>query len=104
MATVERQFATFNGDTAQVRYAYDDVSLLILSVTLVNNGPAGTVFYTARDRTTQAVVSQGSRPFASGTQVFDVSGLAAHMVMVAGKGGVSAAQLPFDLSAAWSSA
>lgn len=104
MAAVTRQVEAFNDDSSTLSYTYDDVSLLIQSVTLVNNGPSGTATAVARDLNTQATIfGPISRPFGTGSFTEDVSALGLHMVMVAGRGG-SAAQLPFSLEFGWSSA
>lgn len=103
MATVVRPYASFNDGQVTLSFSFDDTSLLILSVTLVNNGPSGTLSFQAINPSNNQVIFSGSRAFGTGTITQDVSAFNQHMVNKAGHRGGVAPQLPFNLIVGWSS-
>jgi len=100
MATVSRTIGAFNDGAQTVAFSYDDVSLLIQSVTLINTGAVGTLHCTI----SQGGIPKftGSRAVGAVTLVQDLTAL--NLLMVAGtdKFGGAALNPPFDFSLAWS--
>ena len=99
MATVSRTIGAFNDGAQTVAFSFDDVSLLVQSVTLTNTGAVGTLHVTL----SQGGVPKfnGSRAVGAGALVQDLTAL--NLLMVAGTGKAAGTLVvPFDLSLAWS--
>lgn len=104
MAIVRREDSGFNNESTVVWYSFDDVTKVIQTVELVNNGTFGTLFATLRNLQTQAVIYSGSRAFGTGTFVHDVSALGIKMIpQTSAKNGTTGDVLPFALETGWSS-
>jgi hypothetical protein len=82
---------------------YDDVTLLIASISFTNNGATGTLTLTLLNRLTQAVIYQRSRAFNTGTFVDDVTARILHMIPTTGKDGSHGVGLPAIVQCGWTS-
>lgn len=83
MATVTRVLGIANGGLVELDLTYDDVTAVIASISLTNNGVAGTMTATLFDRTTGAVIlGPTSETFGTGTTTQDLAKLNLSMVAV----------------------
>src|SRR4051794_5234834 len=104
MASISLTLATFNQGDEALSISYDDVSLLIQSVTFVNNSPTGHVTVTIADPTTHVALFGTPTTVAptSGTTTRDISGLNKHMVQRTNIHGVATIGFPYEITASWS--
>ena len=103
MATVTNVLFAGNAGAIEVDMKYDDVSALIQSVSLRNDGTAGNMIVTLTRRSDGAVIFTRTHAFGAGLFTQNLTGLNLHMVSVVGKGGGTALQPPFFASFEWDS-
>jgi hypothetical protein len=98
---------TANNGQVTLKIDYDDQTLLIQDIVLVNNATRGTITLTATNPNNGNIVDQTSRTAGTGTFTKDVSARGLHMVHSTGTNKFGPYDLivpPFDLSMEWSSA
>lgn len=90
MALQTTSLGSFNDDSVTASYTYDDVTHVITSIAITNNGATGTMSAKVTSLDGQTVLFQGSRAFNTGTVSHTVS-IPMTEVTGIGKNG-----LPFD--------
>lgn len=104
MAAVSREAASFNNGTATVTYTFDDTTLLVSNIHLHNGGGSGTLYVEMYSLNGQTLIDSRSLRVSEGQDKdWDVSASNRHMVLVTGKDGTQAPQLPVRLVFSWSS-
>lgn len=106
MAATVRNLGIADNGAVEVDLTYDNVSGVISSISLTNNGTSGTMTATLFDRTTGApIFGPSTRTFGTGTVVQNLSSLNLSMVATApGRFSPDGWATPFGYSLSWSSA
>lgn len=98
MALVTVNYAVIGDNEATIDYVYDDVSHILQSATLTNNGTRNTLTLTLKNPSTLAVVFTASRAFGQGAFTFDLSSRNISLVFNATKNRWG---LPFIIETVW---
>lgn len=98
MALVTVNYEVFGDNEAAIDYVYDDVSHVLQSATLTNNGTRNTLTLILRDPTTRTIVFNQSRDFGQGAFTFDLSSRNISLVFNPTK---NRWNLPFIIEATW---
>jgi hypothetical protein len=100
MAAVTQTLGTFDNGNASVSYTFDDQTLLVSTLTVVNNsGGAAHIGYVIA-QADGTVVAQGTANAGTGTTTRDVSALNVHVVTTT-KAGTTFFGLPFTIALSW---
>jgi hypothetical protein len=102
MASQNRVLATADSDNVQLSIDFDDVSLLITTATLTNDGAKGTATITLTSPVNGSVVfGPFSRKVGDAPLVQNVSARNLHMVPFTDKFGNQRLATPFNVSMEW---
>jgi hypothetical protein len=98
MALVTVNYAVLGDNEATIDYVYDDVSHILQSATLTNNGTRNALTMILRDPTTKAIIQQFSKSFGQGSQTFNLAPQNISLVFNAAK---NRWNLPFIVETTW---
>jgi hypothetical protein len=93
---------TCRTSTTDMSFSYDDVSLLITSVTISNTSPTPVTLTVTLFAPNGTQLFTGSRSFNTGTRVFDIAPLNLHMTQTTNKKGETVFEPPFGIGCSWS--